>query len=282
MGGYLEAYAARFALPVRTGARVDGLTRADGEFVVSSGTGGYRADNVVVATGAYQVPHVPDFAAALDPAIVQLHSTAYRNPTQLRGPVLVVGAGNSGAEIAFEAAALGPTVLSGRDTGQEPVRAGGRADRLFVPPFWFLLSRVLTTGSPLGRAARRQLSGRGLPLARVRRADLKAAGVERVPRVTGIRDGRPALADGRVLDVATVVWCTGFGSDFRWIDLPVFDAHGQPDHTRGIVPALPGLYFVGLFFLASAASPLIGGVGRDAGHVARHLVARRTDEPVPE
>jgi putative flavoprotein involved in K+ transport len=278
VANYLESYAAQFQLPVRTGIHVRGLSREDGGYVVTAGQSRYEADNVVVATGGYQSPRIPVFASELDPAIRQLHSSDYRNPSQLRkGGVLVVGAGNSGAEIALESSAGHTTWLSGRDTGQEPVRAGTLPDRFFTPPFWFLLSLVLTVRTPIGRRARTQLSNRGLPLARVRRKDLVNAGVERVPRVTGVRDGRPMLADGRVLDPANVVWCTGFVPDFSWIDLPVFDQNGEPTHERGVVRSEPGLYFIGLFFQSAASSSLIGGAGRDARHVARQIVAQHPD-----
>ncbi|MEJ1109566.1 MULTISPECIES: flavin-containing monooxygenase [unclassified Kribbella] len=274
---YLESYAARFRLPVRTGVRVDGLTRDNGEYVVTSGTSQYVAHNVVVATGGYQAPRIPEFAAELDPAILQLHSSEYRNPSQLQeGAVLIVGAGNSGAEIAVESARNHPTWLSGRDTGQEPVRAGALLDRLFTPPFWFLLSHVFTTRTSLGRKVEQQLSSHGLPLARVRRKDLVQAGIRRVPRITGVRDGLPLHADGESLDVTTVVWCTGFVNDLSWIQLPVFDPDGRPRHDRGIVRSEPGLYFIGLFFLSAGTSSLIGGVARDAQHIARHLTSQRT------
>ena len=272
---YLESYAERFRLPVRTGIRVDGLYRDNDGYVVTSGLDRYHADNVVVATGGYQAPRIPVFAAELDRNIAQFHSSQYRNPSQLReGSVLVVGAGNSGAEIALEASADHQVWLSGRDTGQEPLRAGGLVDRLLTPPFWFLLSHVLTVGTPIGRRVERQLSQQGLPLARVRRKDLSRAGIERVPRVTGVRDGLPMTADGGVLDVATVIWCTGFVLDFHWIDLPVFDPDGAPRHTRGVVRSEPGLYFIGLFFLSAASSSLIGGVRKDARHIARQIASR--------
>ncbi|MGW1343208.1 flavin-containing monooxygenase [Kribbella sp. NPDC002412] len=273
---YLESYAARFRLPVRTGVRVDCLARENSGYVVTSGPSRYVADNVVVATGAYQTPRIPPYAAELDPGIVQFHSSEYRNPSQLtEGPVLIVGAGNSGAEIALESSSGHHTWLSGRDTGQEPLRAGGSLDRLLTPPFWFLLSHVLTVRTPLGRKARAQLSGRGLPLARVRRKDLERARIERVPRVTGVRDGLPMLADGRTVDAATVIWSTGFRPAFDWIRLPVLEPDGEPRHDRGIVRAEPGLYFVGLFFLSAGSSPLIGGVGRDARRIARHIGVTR-------
>ena len=272
---YLESYAARFRLPVRTGIRVDGLHRETDGYLVTSGPGRYHADNVVVATGGYQAPRIPEFASELDQNIAQFHSSQYRNPSQFReGGVLVVGPGNSGAEIALEASADHQVWLSGRDTGQEPFRVGGPADRVLTPPFWFLLSHVLTVGTPLGRKVRHQLSQQGLPLARVRRKDLSRAAVERVRRVTGVRDGLPMTADSGVLDVATVIWCTGFVPDFHWIDLPVFDHDGTPKHTRGVVRSEPGLYFIGLFFLSAASSSLIGGARRDARHIARQIASR--------
>lgn len=279
---YFESYVARFRLPVRTGIRVDGLRRENGGYVVTSGLRRYYTDNVVVATGGYQTPRVPGFAGELGQDILQLHSSEYRNASQLReGDVLVVGAGNSGAEIALESASDHRTWLSGRDTGQEPVRAGGLPDRFLTPPFWFLLSHVLTVRTPIGRRVRHQLADRGLPLARVRRKDLVRAGVERVPRISGVRDGLPMTVDGEVLEVATVIWCTGFGTDFGWIELPGFDQDGEPTHTRGVVRSEPGLYFIGLFFLSAASSSLIGGVGRDARHIARHIAARRQEGVVP-
>jgi putative flavoprotein involved in K+ transport len=275
MADYLETYAARFQLPVRGGVRVDGLTRLGDRFLATAGERRFEADNLVVASGAYHHPRVPPFAADLDPTILQLHSSGYRRPAQLReGGVLVVGAANSGAEIALEASRDHPVWLSGRHPGSEPTRAGSRLDRLFTPPFWFAINQVLTVGTPIGRRLRPKLMGMGIPLARVRRRDLQAAGVERVPRAAGARDGLPLLEDGRVLEVANVVWATGFRTDFSWIDLPVFDPDGEPRHDRGVVDAQPGLFFVGLFFLSSVASSLVGGVGGDAGRIAAAIATR--------
>ena len=273
---YLEAYAAKFELPVRTGVRVDRLVKEDDRFVVTAGHLRFEAENVVVASGAHHVPRVPGFAPDLDPAIVQLHSSRYRRPSQLgEGGVLVVGAGNSGAEIAMESSRHHRTWLSGRDTGQEPTRAGSRPDRLLVPIMWFLASRVVDVRTPIGRKVRDQFLDppRGIPLGRVRRKDIAAAGIERVPRTAGVRDGYPVLEDGRILDVSNVVWCTGFVPDFSWIDLPIFDHNGFPTHTRGVVESHRGLYFMGLLFLSTLSSALVGGVGRDAKHIAGHLMS---------
>jgi putative flavoprotein involved in K+ transport len=271
---YLEAYAADFDLPLRSGVEVEGLSRNGDGFVLTSGGLRFEAQSVVVASGAYHALQVPAFAAELDPRVLQLASTEYRNPSQLRdGGVLVVGAGNSGAEIALEVSGAHQTWLSGRHPGSEPTRAGSFPDRLLMPLFWFLISHVVTVRTPIGRKVQPKVKA-GTPLARVRPKDLEAAGVERVPRTVGAQAGLPALEDGRVLDVANVIWCTGFRPDFGWIDLPVFDDDGEPMHDRGVVPAEPGLYFLGRPFLYGFTSSLIGGVGRDAEHISRHIAAK--------
>jgi putative flavoprotein involved in K+ transport len=278
---YFEHYAAQFDLPVRTGVRVTGLSRLQDRYIVAANGRRFEADRVVVASGAYQRPRVPGFAAELDPGIVQLHSSAYRHPAQLQdGGVLVVGAANSGAEIALEVAGAHPTWLSGRHPGQEPFRPGSGWDRLSLPLIWWLATRVLTVRTPIGRKVRDQFATRGLPLARVRPKDFAAAAVERVPRTAGVRGGLPVLDDGRVLEVANVIWCTGYVPDFSWIDLPVFGDDGGPLHDRGVVSAAPGLYFVGLLFLHAVASALVGGVGRDAEYIANHITRdRRRPDP---
>jgi putative flavoprotein involved in K+ transport len=284
MADFLESYVARFELPVRTRSRVERLAKRDGRYVVQAGGRELEADQVVVAMASYQRPRMPLFARDLGPDIVQLHSRDYRNPGQLRaGDVLIAGGGNSGAEIAIELAARGrspaPRVwLSGRDTGHLPFHIDGPFGRRFFVPLVlrFLFHRVLTVRTPFGRLARPKMLHRGSPLIRTRPADLAAAGVERVPRIAGVRDGKPLLEDGRVLDVANVVWCTGYHPGFSWIDLPIFDEHAEPRHDGGVVPDAPGLYFVGLHFLYSMSSTMIHGVGRDAARIVEAVAARAT------
>lgn len=279
---FLEAYARRFEMPVRTGARVRRLSRNGTGYVVDCGDHRVEAENVVVATGTFgRTPYVPDFADQLDPAILQLHSGEYHNPAQLRpGRVLVVGASHSGADIALEAARTHGTVLCGRDTGQIPLPWETRRMRMAMPVLWFVWGTVLSVRTPIGRKERQAARHHGGPFTRVKRADLAAAGVERVTdRMTGVSDGLPMLADGRVLDVANVVWCTGFRQDFGWIDLPVVAEDGWPLESRGVVETQPGLYFAGLAFQSSFRSMLIGGAGADAEHVVRHLTARPTSRP---
>jgi putative flavoprotein involved in K+ transport len=275
MADYLEAYAARFDLPVRRGLRVDTITKNADRLVVTADDQRFEADNVVLATGGYQAPNLPGFADELDADIVQLHSSQYRRPSQLQeGDVLVVGAANSGAEIALEASATHRTWLSGRHPGSEPTRPGSRADRIFTPPFWFYISRFASVTNPIGRRLRPRMLKMTLPLGRVKPKDLDAADVVRLPRTIAVRDGRPVMEDGRrIADVANIVWATGYRPAFDWVHLDVFDQEGRPIHDRGI-SAEPGLYFIGLFFLSSLASSLVGGVGRDAEHIARHIDAR--------
>lgn len=272
---YLEAYAARFELPIRAGVEVSSLSREGDRYVVVSDGRRFEAENVVVATGGFQGPWVPTFASELDPAIRQLHSTEYRSPVELKGGVLVVGAANSGAEIALDVSRTHRTWLSGRHPGSEPTSAGSFWDRLLMPLFWFAVTHVLTVRTPIGRKFRSKFLNAAAPLARVRPKDLEAAGVERVPRTQGVHGGFPVLEDGRVLDVSAVIWCTGFRADFGWIELPVFGEDGEPMYDRGVVTSEPGLYFVGRPFQYGFTSFLIGGAGRDAEYVVGRIESKR-------
>src|SRR5690349_13359624 len=168
---YLEAYAARFALPVRMRTGVDRLSKAGNRFLVVAGERRFEADNVIVAMATYQRRRVPSFASELSPAVRQLHSLEYRNPSQWQaGGVLVVGAGNSGAEIAIEAARDHETWLSGPDTGHVPFRIDGLPARLFVTTFVLrvLFHRVLSLATPIGRRARPRVLGAAAPLIRTK------------------------------------------------------------------------------------------------------------------
>lgn len=277
MADYLETYAAEFRLPVKTGVRVDRLSREGDHFLVSADDQQFEADNVVVATGAYHGARIPDFASELDSRIKQLHSSEYCNPSQLlEGGVLVVGASNSGAEIALEVAHDHHTILSGRDTGSLPFRIENRLlGSVFLHLLDFAGNHVLTVNTPIGRKALPHFRAHGTPVVRVKPADLEAAGVERVfARTTGVRDGKPALEDGRTLEVANVVWCTGFRKEFGWIDLAIFGEDGYPEQYRGVVQEVPGLYFMGLVFQYSESSSVLPGVGRDAKYIAEQIAAR--------
>jgi putative flavoprotein involved in K+ transport len=230
------------------------------------------ADRVVIATGGYLDPYVPTLAAELDPSISQLHSVEYRNPSQFAdGDVLIVGAGNSGAEIALEAVRSGHrSSLAGRHPGQVPIRIDSRQAKYVVPAIMFLFRRVLTVNTPMGRKARGPAVEHGTPLVRTKIEDLDAAGVSRISRIATIQDGRPVTAEGQRLDPRTVVWCTGFRPDYRWIELPIVGADGHPVHDRGVSPER-GLFFMGLEFQFSAASSTIQGLNQDARYLMRWL-----------
>src|SRR4051794_9601934 len=262
MADYLGAYAHTFALPIRSGVRVDRVSRVGSGFLVVAGDERIAADNVIVAMSNYQRPRTPVFAAQLSPHIVQLHSAAYHNHAQLQpGETLVVGVGNSGAEIARETAAGHKTWLAGPDTGHVPFRIDGLPARLVLSRLVLrvIFHRLLSVATPIGRRLRPTLLRKAAPLIRLKPKDLTAAGVLRVPRVVGVRGGLPLLEDGRVLDVANVIWCTGFEPGFSWIDVPVFGADGEPRHEAGIVTEAPGLYFVGLHYLYAFSSDMIHG-----------------------
>ena len=275
VGNFQAAYAARFQLPIRTSTTVDGLSRDGDRYVVTAGQGTYVADNVVIATGACQIPKVPAFASELKPAIQQIHSSAYRTSGQLRdGEVLVVGTGNSGAEIGFEVSRTHRVWMAGSNSREIPFRHGAFGATFALPLVRFLGTYVLTVDTPMGKRAQPQFLRHGAPLIRVKAKDLVAAGVERVARVVGVRDGLPLLADDRALEVANVIWCTGFKTDFAWVHLPAFGDDGRPIQYRGVARSLPGLYFMGLEFQYAAASGVLPGIVRDARYVAQHIADR--------
>ena len=279
MADYLEAYARRFDLPVRSGTRVDRVEPIGGGFFVSTADGvRLAARHVIVATGPFRQPNVPAFAAELDPSIRQLHSHDYRNPAQLSpGPVLVVGLSHSGADIAFEAANAGHrTILSGKSHGQMPIKVTDtKRAMLGWPVVEFVFGHVLTMRTPMGRRMRPEIRKGGGPLLRVRLGDLDRAGVERHDAKTvGVRDGRPVLADGTVLDVANVIWATGYRPDYSFVAAPIVGDDGWPIEERGVSPTVPGLYFLGVPFQYAFSSMLVAGAGRDAGYVVEQVAKR--------
>jgi len=280
MAAYLEDYAAEYDLPVQTGVKVDGLARNESQFIVSAGAIHFKADNVIVAMGSNQLPNVPSFASELDSGICQFHSSKYLNPSQLQeGEVLVVGAGNSGAEIALDVANEHQTWLSGRHTGHVPFDIKRAFAQFVVIP---LILRVigyhlLTIDTLIGRKVRPKILSEGAPLIRHKPKDIKAADIERLPRVVGVQDGLPVVEGGDTVEVANIIWCTGYRPDFSWINLPVFGGQEnpiEPEHHRGVVSRELGLYFVGLIFLYSLVSSFITGVGRDAKYVVNDIIAR--------
>lgn len=259
---YLEAYAARFGLPVRSGERVRALRAGPEGWLAETGTGRYEAAQVVVATGPFQRPLVPALGGALAPEVVQLHSASYRNPAQLPpGAVLVVGAGNSGVQIAEELSRTHRVHLAmGERMPRLPERLLGRS--LF---WWLERARLMdvSVDSPLGRRMSRTDTLIGKSPRMLRRSH----GVRLAGRAVSASGGTVRIDDGQEIRVGSVVWATGFRPDFGWIDAPVLDARGMPVHRRGVTAA-PGLYFLGLSWLHTRGSALLGWVGRDAAYLA--------------
>jgi putative flavoprotein involved in K+ transport len=267
MASYLEDYAAHFALPVRHRMRVERLWLENDRYVLRASGTRFEADHVIVAAGG--MPWTPSFADDLEPGIRQLHAVDYRRPAQLvDGAVLVVGTGNTGAEIALELAATRRVLLSGRDVGQLPGQFPARAPLRTIAVGVGILRHWPTVESRVGRRLRARLGAGGTPRIRVKRTMLAAAGVERVPRVVGAAAGRPLLADGRTLEVGTVVWCTGYRWHYPWIDVPTVGAQDG-------LPAAPGLHFLGVPFQRTAVSAFVAGIDTDAARVVRRLDQHR-------
>lgn len=286
---YLEGYARQFRLPVRTGVAVEHVGRANGVFEVHTSEGTIRARSVVASPGYATSPRIPDVAERLDPDLTQLHSSAYRSPAGVpAGDVVVVGAGPSGAQIALELARAHPSgivYLAGRPTVHIP----DAVFRFAGPAYWRFVNSVLTLATRPGRRVAASFHDRGAPLISVSMQEVERAGVVRLPRLSRVVDGRPVFDGGAAdngvgnqdrspspADLRTIIWATGYRPDLDWIeDLPV-TAYGWPVSARGVVPEVPGLYFVGMPFQYALTSGLIGGVGRDAAHVVAQLVAHRT------
>lgn len=273
MADYLGDYVKRFHLPVQNRVRVDRLGKEHGRFHMTAGHRHFEAENVVVAMANYQRPKRPPFSMELDPQIVQLHSHEYRNPSQLKdGPVLIVGVGNSGADIGVEVARSHPTWISGKESGHIPWAIDSFIARFFLFRLVrFVGHHVMTVNTRIGRKLRPKLLHQAPPLVRVKPWDLTNAGIQRVPRTVGVKAGLPLLADGRTLPAKNVIWCTGYHHEFPWIDLPIFDKDGDVVHQAGIVHNVPGLYFVGLNFLYSMTSATLMGIGRDSERVVDAL-----------
>lgn len=273
---YLGDYVHRFHLPVQSGVKVERLWQEGDRFLMAAGSQRFESENVIVAMANYQQPKVPAFAQSLDSQIRQLHSHDYRNPSQLKeGGVLIVGVGNSGADIGMEVVSSHPTWISGKESGHIPWAIESFISRFFlVRIVRFIGHHVMTVKTRIGRKLRPRLLHQASPLVRVKPRELTKAGIKWVPRTVGVRNGLPLMEDGTTLEVKNVIWCTGYHHGFPWIDLPIFDEGGDPVHDAGIVNDVPGVYFVGLNFLYSMTSATLMGIGRDAERVVDAISVR--------
>jgi putative flavoprotein involved in K+ transport len=265
---YLESYAETHDLPVQLGSEVRSVTSENGGFRLDLQDGAaVEADQVVVATGPFQVPRVPALSADLDTAVFQTHSVGYRNPGELPdGPVLVVGGGNTGFQIAEELAAERETHLSvGSRQMPLPQRIGGR------DLFWWLGKLGILEKSVDTKLGRR-LSTRDTLIGSSPRT-AKRAGVTMHGRAVGASGRTAVFEDGSTLDVAAAIWATGYRFDHSWIDLPITDDDGKLVHRRGVTD-VPGLYFLGLPWQHTRGSALVGWVKDDAEFIAERIAQR--------
>ncbi len=277
MGDYLESYAKHFNFPVKNNVKVDGLSREGNKYCITAGKKQFEAEHVIIAMSNYQVPKVPAFTNDLNPDIVQIHSFDYHDQSQLQeGPVLVVGAGNSGSELALESARNNHDVwLSGRDNGHIPFNIEGTLGKLILIRLVirFLFHRVLTTGTPIGKKVRPKIISQGGPLIRNKPKDFVRAGIKRIPKITGVKNGLPVDENQQVIEAKNIIWCTGFYPSFSWIDIPIFKDK-EPMQNRGVVKNEPGLYFVGMHFQYSLSSAMVHGAERDAAFVVKIIAER--------
>lgn len=274
---YLERYAETFELPVELKSAVQRLTRENGQFVLEVDRRRITAEQIVVATGPFQKPFIPDVASRLEADVFQAHSTGYRKPSDVpEGTVLVVGGGNTGFQVAEELSSTRRVVLAiGSRQTPLPQRLLGR------DLFWWLTTTRLfntTVESRLGRRLRTRETLIGSSSRKLGRR----YGVELKPRVVDVEGRTVRFEDGTEQKVDAVIWATGYRPDYSWIDLPVFDPDGRLRHRRGVTD-VPGLYFLGLTWQHTRGSALIGWVKDDAEFIAEQIAAfednpRRLDD----
>jgi putative flavoprotein involved in K+ transport len=273
MADYLDEYAEKFNLPIRLEENIQNLSCKQSGFEITTVKGILKCDKVIIATGTNPLPRIPEFAKDLDKSIHQVHSSQYINPESLSpGNVLVVGAATSGVEIAIELAGSRHTFISGHPTYHIPDEIFRYASSLY----WWFASNILTVNTAIGRRARKNLLKGGGPLVGVSVKDLVDAGVEQISRMSGVENGRPKFADGLKLNVSSVIWATGFKPDFSWIDVKVTDdKNGWPLTKRGVSNNVKGMYFMGMIFQYSRTSGLVGGVGKDAAFIVKHILQQK-------
>jgi putative flavoprotein involved in K+ transport len=267
VAGFLRDYAAAFDLPIRLGTPVTALRRIGADFEVQAGEDILRAGQVVVATGPFQRPFVPPAAAGFDASVIQIHSADYRNPQSLPdGPVLVVGAGNSGLQIGAELAATRPVDVSvGAAVPTLPQRLLGR------DLFWWLIRlrfMRVNTATRLGR----RFQARGEFVIGTNRRRRRRTGVRFRRRLVNAEGHTARFADGSSVVATVVIWATGYRPDYSWISVPGVTANGRVVHRRGVTD-VPGLYVVGLSWQYTRGSALLGFVADDAAYLAGQITA---------
>lgn len=275
IASYLKAYEREFDLPVQYDTEVTRLTKNSNGFSVATNKGSFQAAQVVVATGPFQTPYTPSVSSALDPRVFQCHSADYRNPDQLlEGNVLIVGGGNSGAQIAVELAGFKETFLAvSHPLRFFPLSLAGKSSF-----WWFDKMGILSAsaGSVLGRTLQKKSDP-------IFGSELKQAIRDGRIQLRGrVRDGKGStirFADTSTLAVDNIIWATGFKTDYSWIRIEGGLTGNAPQHERGVSP-ISGLYFLGMPWQHRRGSGLLQGVGDDAAYVLDQLLATSTRRSV--
>jgi putative flavoprotein involved in K+ transport len=273
VASYLIEYARHFSLPVVLGSRVRSVRRVEDRYRVELEDRSYTAGQVVIATGPFQVPFVPAIAGDLSQDVFQIHSTRYRAPGDLAdGPVLVVGGGNTGFQIAEELSAGREVHLSiGSRQKPLPQRILGR------DLFWYLDKTGVIRKNRDTRIGRRLQANEDTLIGSGPRL-LRRKGVVLHQRAVTAAGTTVTFSDDESLEVRSVIWATGFRLDHTWIDVPIFDDAGRVAHQRGVT-ASPGLYFIGLPWQHTRGSALLGFVKDDAAYIADQINTFQTDRP---
>lgn len=267
---YLKQYANEFNLPVKLSVEVKSVRKEGEKFVVETSEGDFDSENVIVATGAFQKPFIPKCAKEISEEVLQLHTSEYKNPSQLKpGTVLVAGTGNSGVQIAEELSRTHDVILAGRDNGSFPRSFLGK------DIYWWLKTLGLlnaTIHHPIvKRMRKKETTGDPLVGRKMSKVGEKCA-LKRAAKVQTAKNGSLVMEDNVLVAMPdNIIWATGFQPDFSWIKLDIFKEDGYPNHERGVVKEVPGLYFLGLKLLFRLNSSLIGGVGRDAEYIAGRI-----------
>jgi putative flavoprotein involved in K+ transport len=274
VASYLTDYARHFELPVELESQVRSVRADDRGYLVELDDRTYESDQVIVATGPFQVPRVPAFASDLHADVAHFHSAEYQRPDALPpGPVLVVGGGNTGFQIAAELA----------ETHEVHLAIGSRQialpQRLFGRDLFRWLDATGLMGKTVNSRIGQRMKDSETLVGSGPRGLRRKHGVKLHPRAAAAGGTEVTFGDATHLTVSTVIWATGFGIDHSWIDVPtVFDADGRVVHERGVT-ASAGLYFLGLPWQHTRGSALLGWVKEDAKHIAEQIAALRPPRP---
>ncbi|MFE4105081.1 MSMEG_0569 family flavin-dependent oxidoreductase [Almyronema epifaneia] len=321
---YIEDYVAAFNPPLKEGVEVLRVRQNRGRFEVSTSIGEFTADQVVIAVGGYHTPKIPRMAERLSPDVVQIHSSAYKNPQSLPDKaVLVVGTGQSGCQIAEDLHLAGKQVhLCVGSAPRSPRRYRGKdvVDWLAEMGYYDIpidrhpqkeQARHKTNHYVTGRDGGREIDLRQFALEGMQlygrlqhiqgyqlqfqanlkqnldQADAVAASIKQTidkfiaqnqidaptePPYQPVWQPKETVAtlDYAAANIGTVIWSIGYGTDFSWIEVPVFDGKGYPSHNRGVTP-VRGLYFLGLPWLYTWGSGRFSGIARDAQYLADQI-----------